>query len=58
MQVVKVDGNLYSSSSKTGSQTLSLNAKPHSISAEKARLPDQIDDRITPRPAHQQALND
>lgn len=53
--VVKVDGKLYSSSSKTGSQTLSLNAKPHSISAEKPGYQTKSMS-ITPRPAHQQAL--
>ena len=53
--VVKVDGNLYSSSSKTGSQTLSLNAKPHSISAEKPGYQTKSMS-VTPRPAHQQAL--
>jgi len=53
--VVKVDGKLYSSSSKTGSQTLSLNAKPHSISAEKPGYQTKSMS-VTPRPAHQQAL--
>jgi formylglycine-generating enzyme required for sulfatase activity len=49
---VKVDG----STQGTGSQTLSLNAKPHRISVEKSGYQSKSI-TVTPRPGHQQALN-
>jgi formylglycine-generating enzyme required for sulfatase activity len=48
---VKVNGN----SQGSGSQTLSLNAKPHSISVEKPGYQTKSM-TVTPRPGHQQAL--
>lgn len=50
--LVKVDGK----SQGSGSQTLSLNAKPHSISIEKAGYQTRSM-TVTPRPGHQQALS-
>jgi len=49
---VKVDGK----SQAKGSQTLSLNAKPHSISVEKPGYQTKSM-TVTPRPGHQQALS-
>jgi len=49
--IIKVDGN----SQGSGSQTLSLNAKPHSISVEKPGYQTKSM-TVTPRPGHQQAL--
>ena len=48
---IKVDGK----SQGSGSQTLSLNAKPHSISVEKSGYQTKSM-TVTPRPGHQQAL--
>ncbi len=48
---IKVDGKNQGS----GSQTLSLNAKPHSISVEKPGYQTKTVS-VTPRPGHQQAL--
>lgn len=48
---IKVDGNNQGS----GSQILSLNAKPHSISVEKSGYQTKSM-TITPKPGHQQAL--
>ena len=50
--VILVDGKRRGS----GSQTLSLNAKPHSISVEK-RGYETKSMTVTPRPGHQQALS-
>jgi formylglycine-generating enzyme required for sulfatase activity len=50
--IIKVDGNNQGS----GSQTLSLNAKPHSISVEKPGYQTKSM-TVTPRPGHQQALS-
>ena len=49
---ILVDGKAYGS----GSQTLSLNAKPHSISVTKSGY-ETKSMTVTPRPGHQQALN-
>lgn len=49
---IKVDGN----NQGRGSQTLSLNAKPHSISVEKPGYQTKSM-TVTPRPGHQQALS-
>ena len=49
--LIKVDGN----NQGRGSQTLSLNAKPHSISVEKSGYQTKSM-TVTPRPGHQQAL--
>ncbi|MCS5582312.1 MAG: PEGA domain-containing protein, partial [Pseudomonadales bacterium] len=49
--IIKVDG----SHQGNGSQTLSLNAKPHSISVEKPGYQTKSM-TVTPRPGHQQAL--
>ena len=49
---IKVDGN----NQGRGSQTLSLNAKPHNISIEKSGY-ETKSMTVTPRPGHQQALS-
>ena len=50
--MILVDGNRFGN----GSQTLSLNAKPHTISVEKSGF-ETKSMTVTPRPGHQQALN-